>query len=137
MSADDATPSFQSLAPVIYVEAIEPCLSFWTERLGFEVVAQVDEGERLGFALLVRDGVQVMYQSRESLAKDVPPLADQDLGRGIALYLRVADVDAIERLLDGVEQVIPKRTTFYGSTEVLVREPGGTVVTFAQFAPEA
>jgi len=29
--------------------------------------------------------------------------------------------------------VIPRRTTFYGADELIVREPGGNVVTFAQF----
>src|SRR6266852_3502350 len=29
--------------------------------------------------------------------------------------------------------VVPKRTTFYGATEIFVREPGGNLVGFAQF----
>ena len=29
--------------------------------------------------------------------------------------------------------LLPRRTTFYGATEVGYREPGGHVVTFAQF----
>jgi hypothetical protein len=29
---------------------------------------------------------------------------------------------------------VPRHTTFYGSTEIYVREPGGNTVGFAQFA---
>jgi hypothetical protein len=29
--------------------------------------------------------------------------------------------------------VVPERNTFYGTREIAVREPGGNVVTFAEF----
>jgi hypothetical protein len=32
-----------------------------------------------------------------------------------------------------VTPIVPRRTTFYGSQELIVREPGGNAVTFAQF----
>jgi len=34
--------------------------------------------------------------------------------------------------LKGFEIVMPRRETFYGSTEIGYREPGGHFVTFAQ-----
>lgn len=43
-------------------------------------------------------------------------------------------VDAIERTIPDAERVISGRTTFYGADELIVREPCGNVVTFAQFA---
>ena len=58
----------RKLAPVLYVDRIEPCLGFWTS-LGFEKVAEVPEADGLGFALLVKDGIEVMYQSRTSLPR--------------------------------------------------------------------
>ena len=43
----------QKLTPVLVVDAIEPCLSFWVDRLGFEKTVEVPEGnariEVLGF----------------------------------------------------------------------------------------
>jgi hypothetical protein len=42
----------------------------------------------------------------------------------------------VVRALEGVEPVIPRRTTFYGADELIVREPAGNVVTFAQFSAE-
>ncbi len=51
----------------------------------------------------------------------------------------VDDIDAIEAAVTGAgaEIVVPRRTTFYGSTEIFVREPAGNVVGFARFAAEA
>ena len=50
------------------------------------------------------------------------------------LFIEVEDLDAVERALEGVEPVVPRRKTFYGADELIVREPAGNVVTFAQFA---
>jgi uncharacterized membrane protein YccC len=42
-------------------------------------------------------------------------------------------LDAIAASLEGFEIVVSRRQTFYGSTEIGDREPGGHYVTFAQF----
>jgi uncharacterized glyoxalase superfamily protein PhnB len=121
---------FRKLSPVLIVEAVEPSLPFWTERLGFAKVVEVPHGDRLGFVILARDGVEVMYQSRDSIRNDIPALADTP--PGATLYIEVSDIAAVERAIEGVEVVVPRRQTFYGADEIGVREPGGNVVLFAQ-----
>ncbi len=124
--------SLKKLTPVLFVEKIEPCLPFWVERLGFQKTAEVPEGEALGFVILVRDGVEVMLQTRASVAKDVPALAAEP-SRSF-LYVEVADLADVQRRLEGADIVVPERKTFYGATEIGVRDPAGNVITFAQFA---
>lgn len=123
----------KKLTPVLFVEAIEPALPFWVDRLGFEAITEVPEGDRLGFVILKRGDVEIMYQTRESVAGDIPPLADSPM-RGSFLFVEVDDLDAVERALQGVEPVVPRRTTFYGADELIVREPAGNVVTFARMS---
>lgn len=120
------------ITPVLYVEEIEPVLPFWVDRLGFEKAAEVPEGDRLGFVILEKDGVQVMYQTRASVKGDVPALADTPM-RGTMLFIQVDDLEAVETALNRVERVFPRRKTFYGAEEFGVREPGGNPVTFAEF----
>jgi uncharacterized glyoxalase superfamily protein PhnB len=122
----------KKLTPVLYVDEIEPCLPFWTERLGFEVTGTVPEGDRAGFAMLEKDGVEIMYQTRASMQNDIPGLADRPRGSAF-LFIEVEDLDAVEEELSGVGKVVPRRTTEYGATEVGVLEPGGNVVVFAEF----
>lgn len=122
----------KKLTPVVYVEEIEPALPFWVDRLGFEVTAEVPEGDRLGFVILQKGDVQLMYQSRQSVSGDVPELANQPM-EGSMLFIEVDDLDAIERALEGIEPIVPRRTTFYGADELIVLEPAGNVVTFAHF----
>lgn len=119
----------RKITPVLMVEAIEPCLAFW-ERLGFANVAQVPHGEGLGFVMLVKDGLEVMYQSRASVADDLPALAALPMG-GTFLFLEVDDLDAVIAVLADAPVVSGRRKTFYGMEEIGVREPGGNVMIFA------
>ena len=123
--------AMKKLTPVIMVEAIEPCLPFW-DRLGFTKTAEVPDGDRLGFVILAKDSVEVMYQTHESVEKDAPGLVPRAHGHGAALFIEVSDVASVERALEGVEVVVPRRKTFYGMDEIGVREPGGHIVMFAQ-----
>ena len=128
-----ATTTFKRLTPVLYVEKVEPCLKFWVERLGFEKTAEVPEGGALGFVILQRDGVEVMLQSYASLEKDVPALAEAARRSTNFLFVEVTDFEDVAKRVEGVEIVVPRRKTFYGATEIGVREPGGHVVVFAAF----
>lgn len=133
MPTTNAAPqsAMKKLTPVIMVDAIEPCLPFW-ERLGFAKVAEVPEGDRLGFVILVKDSVEVMYQTHESVEKDAAGLVPRTPGHGAALFIEVSDVASVASALEGIEIVVPRRKTFYGMDEIGVREPGGHTVMFAQ-----
>ncbi|MGD2136536.1 MAG: hypothetical protein PVF27_10260 [Gemmatimonadales bacterium] len=126
-------PTMKQLTPVLLVEAVEPCLAFWEERLGFERTIEVPHGEQIGFAAVERGNVGVMYQSRASVAADVPHLAQGSFDRGgVGLFIEVASLDAVLPALEGIEVVVPERTTFYGAREIFVRAPCGTLVGFAE-----
>jgi hypothetical protein len=118
------------LTPVLLVDAIEPCLPFW-ERLGWLKVAEVPHGDVLGFAILVKDGVELMYQTTASVAEDAPTLAGVVTG-GTYLFLEVDDLEAVIAVLGDAPVTLARRKTFYGMDEIGVREPGGNAVTFAQ-----
>lgn len=126
----------QKATAVLCVEEIESVLPFWMERLGFEKVAEVPHGDWLGFVILKRGGVELMYQTRASIADDIAVLTAPPTG-GTMLFIKVDDLDAVERALKGVEPLTPRRKTFYGADELIVREPGGNVVNFAHFPAES
>ena len=124
----------KKLTPVIVVDRVDPCVEFWTGRLGFEITATVPHDGETGFAMLQKGSVELMYQSRASVAADLPPLAEGPYRT--VLFIEVDDLDEVERAVAGAEIVQPRRTTFYGMMEVAIREPGGNVVVFAQPSPE-
>jgi uncharacterized glyoxalase superfamily protein PhnB len=122
------------LTPVLVVDDVEPCLRFWTERLGFTAENQVpgDNG-KLVFASARAGDVEVMYQTRASVLAERPDAADEVVGHSTVLFITVDDLDPIEASLSGAPIVKPRHDTFYGSTELYVKEPGGNLVGFAQF----
>jgi uncharacterized glyoxalase superfamily protein PhnB len=120
---------------VLIVEAVEPCIKFWTDRLGFEITNKVpDTDGKLIFASVQKAGIEIMYQTRASVISEQPGSAHDLMGHSVALFITVADLDTVVKALDGVPVVKPKHDTFYGSTEIYVREPGGNTVGFAQFS---
>jgi uncharacterized glyoxalase superfamily protein PhnB len=127
---------FTRLSPVLIVDAVEPCIAFWVDRLGFTAANQVPGPDgKLVFASVEKDGVEIMYQTRASVVADRPAAAGELTGHSTGLFITVADLAPVERAVAGAPIVKPRHETFYGSVELYVREPGGNVVGFAQFAP--
>ncbi len=128
--------TIRTITPLLTVDAIEPCLPFWT-GLGFEVTVTVPHEDAVGFAILARDGVQLMMQSRASIDADLgasgaPAGLGAELAGGTAtLFIEVEDLEAVIPRLQGAEVVVPRRRTFYDMDEIFVRSPCGTLVGFA------
>lgn len=120
------------ITPVLFAANIEPCVKFWVERLGFQKTAEVPEGNSIGFAILEKDGVEVMYQSYASADKDNAATGPLVRKGPSFLYVEVSDLDSVIRSMNGVETAIPLRTTFYGMKELGVKDPAGHVIMFAQ-----
>ena len=118
------------MTPMLYVDAIEPTLPFWRDRLGFQVTVTVPDGDKLGFAILVHDNIELMLQTRHSMGNDMPIL-DKYAGAGANLYIEVDDFNDLLKRVDGFEAMAPVRTTFYGMKEIVIKEPGGNIVVFA------
>ena len=128
----------KKITPVLFVEEIEPCAEFWVERFGFQKTAEVPEGNKLAFVMLQRGNVELMYQSYTSADKDVGTTISQAVRKGPTfLYVEVDNLEDAINAAKGAEVVMPKRKTFYGSTEIGIKDPAGHYVTFAEFAAAA
>ena len=122
----------KKLTPVLMVDAIEPCLPLWIDKLGWTKTAEVPEGDKLVFVILTKDGATLMYQTWVSVDKDVGHAVQRAKGTSVGLFIEVSDLDVVEKQLDGVPIVLPRRRTFYGMDEIGVAEAGGHTVVFAQ-----
>jgi catechol 2,3-dioxygenase-like lactoylglutathione lyase family enzyme len=117
------------LIPNLIVDDIERCLPFWIERLGFASTVEVQEGDKLGFVILVREAITLMLQSRASLVRDVPDIANGPYRT--VLYLKVDDLAPIRAALAGWPMIVAGRTTDYGAEEIVVADPAGNHIFFA------
>jgi hypothetical protein len=125
-----AASNITKVTPVRIVDAVEPCLPFWRDALGYAVRAEVPHEETLGFAILENSAGEVMLQSKASLAADLPAVAE--LRPDSVLFVEVRSLDAAREAARGCKVLVADRTTFYGMRESVVLDPGGTVVIFAE-----
>lgn len=134
---------YKKVTTNIMVDNVNETLGFYERVLGFAMVMAVPEDSQdavterdastpLGFALVTCDEVQLMFQSRKSLAAELPQFADCPLGGSITLYVEVADTrELYEKIKDKVTILKDLHTTFYGMQEFCVRDCNGYVLTFA------
>jgi len=120
----------KKLTPVLIVDAIEPVLPLWT-ALGFARTAEVPQGDRLGFVILAKDNVELMYQTRDSIAHDEPRMLERALGAS-GIFIEVEKLDDVV-FPEGTDVIVARRTTPYGATEAIVRDAAGNAIVFAQF----
>jgi uncharacterized glyoxalase superfamily protein PhnB len=126
--------SVNKITAVLLVDEVEPCVKFWVDRLGFEKTIEVPEGNKIGFVILQKGNIELMYQSFASVEKDDPNRKDVIRKGPTFLYVEVSNIDETIAALKGVPVVMPLRTAFYGAKEIGVKDPGNHVITFAQVA---
>jgi uncharacterized glyoxalase superfamily protein PhnB len=120
------------LTPVLFVDRIEPILQFWTQQLGFTQQTQVPHGEVLGFVILERDGVEIMFQTLDSARADLADVAKRFKLNTVLQFIEVDSLDDVLQTLSGYDLLTPVRTTFYGMREAVVADPAGFILVFAQ-----
>jgi uncharacterized glyoxalase superfamily protein PhnB len=129
---ESKTMNVKRITPVLFVNEIEPILTFWVDHLGFTRTIEVPHGDRLGFVALQKGTTELMYQTFASLGDDMPLILEAAKKGPTFLYVEVDDLDAVLAALKDSKIVQPERTAFYGMREVGFQDPGGHYLTFAQ-----
>lgn len=122
----------KKITSILFAEELEPCIQFWTERMGFQKTVEVPEGEKIGFAIVEKNGVELMYQSFASVEKENSATGAAVRKGPSFLYIEVADLNAALGATEGAEIVMPVRATFYHSKEFGIKDPVGHYLIFAQ-----
>ena len=134
---------YKKITTNLMVGNVNETLDFYERVFGFGTVMGVAEGGReivtnrdpntpLGFAIVKRDEVELMFQSTKSFAREMPQFAGQPIGGSITLYMEVADAGELyENVKDKVTILKDLHTTFYGMQEFYIRDCNGYVMTFA------
>ena len=118
------------ITAVLIVDEIETSLPFWIDRLGFQKTLELPEGNRLGFVIQHGGETELMLQTAESVARDIPQFAPTVASR-TTLYIEVNDFDATVRRLAGYPIAMSERFAPYGMREIGVFDPAGNVVMLA------
>ena len=125
----------KKLTPNLMVEDVQQTISFYSDILGFEVLTTLPDQPPFDFAIMKRDQVELMFQSRPSLSENVPVLTGQSMGASQTFYIEVEGITELyENLRDKVEIVVDLHTTFYNTREFYFRDLNGYILSFAEAA---
>ncbi|MHC4586369.1 MAG: VOC family protein [Planctomycetota bacterium] len=134
---------YRKLTTNMMVEDVGHTVDFYSEVLGFELVMGVPENSQeivttrqkdqaLGFAIMKCGNIEMMFQAKQSLTKEIPELSGMDIGGSLTFYIEVKDVrELYAKLKDKVTIVKDMQTTFYGMQEFYIRDCNGYILTFA------
>jgi hypothetical protein len=132
--------ALRKATPILVVDRIEPVIPFW-KKLGVTPTTEVPDGTandgRLAFVILAAEGIEIMYQTVASIKEDLLRSASVKEAfrtdpQQTTLFIEVSDLTEVERNLRGERLIMPRRTTFYGSTELGYTDPAGNIVVFAE-----
>ncbi len=123
----------KQLTPNLMTEDVDRTIAFYTDILGFTLKSKYPEEGAAVWAELTRDGVTVMFQSRQSMAEELPALQDAPIGTSQTFYTAVEGIDALHAALQGkVEMVQEMHTTFYGMKEFSFKDCNGYIFAYAE-----
>jgi uncharacterized glyoxalase superfamily protein PhnB len=123
----------KKLTPNLMVEDVQATLTFYRDVLGFEVLTTLPDTAPFDFAIVRRDAVELMFQSRTSLSENVPALTGSPIGASQTFYIEVSGLrDLYEQVRGRAEIVVDLHTTFYGTQEFYFRDVNGYILSFSE-----
>ncbi|MEW6048963.1 MAG: VOC family protein, partial [Bacillota bacterium] len=81
--------ALKRLTPNLMVENVADTVEFYEKTLGFTLQQSVPEGDGLAWASVRSGDVEIMFQSRSSLSREIPALKDAPAGGALTLYIRM------------------------------------------------
>jgi catechol 2,3-dioxygenase-like lactoylglutathione lyase family enzyme len=134
------TPEISGIAPLFIVRDVPAALTFYRDRLGFEITFQGPEPDDIFFGIVQRGGAMIMVKA---VGVDPLPNYTRDVGKGWArwdAYVHVPDPDALAAELSSrnVEFSQPLRNDDDGLRGFELKDADGYVLFFGRpRAPDA
>lgn len=127
-------PDITGIAPFFIVKNVPTALSFYRDRLGFDITFQGPEPDDIFFGIVQRGAAMIMFKD---VGVDPVPNYTRDIKQGIArwdAYLHVPDPDALaaEFLSRHVELSVPLKVTGDGLWGFELKDADGYVLFFGR-----
>lgn len=128
-----ASVKFHSLSPNVVVDDVNQAVDYYTKNLGFNFITSVPESGKYNWAMVMRDGITLMFQSLPSIQEDLPELGITRKGSMGTFFIEVTGIDQwYEQIKEKVDVIGEMRTTFYGKKEFTIRDLNGYFLMFAE-----
>jgi uncharacterized glyoxalase superfamily protein PhnB len=126
--------ALNSLTPNLMVKDVEETIEYYTDVLGFTLLMTVPETGKLDWAMVKRNDVVIMFQTKKRLSSGLPRMASEKPGGGLTFYIKVDRISEIhEELYNNEAEIISDlESTFYNTIEFSVVDVNGYVLTFSE-----
>lgn len=127
-------PEISSIAPFFIVKEVPAAMSFYRDRLGFDITFQGPSEDDIFFGIVQRGGAMIMLKA---VGVDPVPNYTRDIKKGIArwdAYLHVPEPDALaaEFASRNVEFVQPLKDDDDGLRGFEVKDADGYILFFGR-----
>ena len=121
----------ESIVANIFVNDMGQTIDFY-KLLGFEITNSVPDQSPFVWIMMTCNGVNIMFQTKESLGEELPEISRED-GGSLLLYIGVKQIRSLhDRIKNQVHVLKGLEKTFYGATEFSILDNNGYVLTFAE-----
>ena len=133
-----------TLTPNLAVADIRQTVQFYCENLDFELVmvvpetqdgidAQLLDGKEYVYAMLKKDGTELMFQRIDTLKEDISLFDKDSIGASVSFYMQGKGIDDFYKNLKNKHiQISEMRLTWYGIKEFYVKDNNGYILGFAE-----
>lgn len=125
----------KQLVPELVVDDLPRSIEFYTDELGFDLLAKAPEEGKPTWAELGTGSIRLMMQEREETINEMPKLSNTPRGGIMIFVLRLAQIEQVREIAErysGDERVVlPIRETDYGTVEFALTDPDGYVILFS------
>ena len=123
------------ITPNIIVEDVSRTIKFYTDIIAcFELVDYDSKKGKFSWALLRCGDTQIMFESRESIAKSIPALEHSNKNGAITIYVELDGIKELYKMIkDKVDIVKDLHNAEYGMREFSIQDCNGFIITFAEW----
>jgi predicted enzyme related to lactoylglutathione lyase len=124
---------YKDLMPNLMVKDVGKTVDFYTNVLGFTVLATVPEKDPFVFAMVNANNILISFQEEKSIKEEYPQLEEFPQGGCFTLYIHVTDVNGLYEKVKGKAKIAKEmHKTPQGSTDFAIEDCNGYILTFAQ-----
>jgi len=124
---------YKKCTPECGISDVNKAVEWYKDNLGFELVISVPESGEYDWALMKKDSVEIMFQTKSSLDEEIPYLKNSPAAGSIIIYIEVDDIKKMYNELKKEVKIIKElHKTFYGSEEFAISDCNGFVLLFSE-----
>jgi uncharacterized glyoxalase superfamily protein PhnB len=125
----------KKLTTNLIVDDVNATINWYQDVLScFEVVVTDPDKGKLDWALMSCEDVDIMFQSRDSIAKSFGEFLNKEDSGSIVIYIEMEYLKGFRKMIKNKVEVIKDiHTTPYGIQEFAIRDCNGFILVFAEW----